>query len=99
MERCMLMLYVPPAIEESIVDWLLERELLEGFSSAEVYGHGARQTGMSLLEQVTGRQRRVLFQIETSAAVMHGLIAALREQFAGTGLHYMVVPVAEAGQM
>lgn len=99
MEICLLVIYAPPALEETLVDWLLENESVSGFSTTEAYGHGQRQTGMSLLEQVTGRQRRVQFMIETGRETAMKLVAVLKQKFNGTGLHFQLVPVLEAGQV
>jgi hypothetical protein len=99
MEQCLLTIYVPPSVEDSVVDWLLEHDDIEGFSSAEVFGHGVRQSGMSLLEQVTGRQRRVQFQVQTSSDLVEHLLQDLREKFAGSGLFYLVSPVFESGRL
>lgn len=82
-----------------MVDWLLEHDEIEGFSSADAYGHGVRQTGMSLLEQVTGRQRRVQFMIRTRPDIAQHLIGDMRDKFTGVGLHYFIVPVMEAGRL
>ncbi len=99
MSHCLLMIFAPPSVEETVVDWLLEHNEIEGFSSAEAYGHGVRQTGMSLLEQVTGRQRRVQFVIHTDQTIASHLIEDMRAKFSGVGLHYFIVPVLEAGRM
>lgn len=99
MDQCLLIIFAPPSVEETIVDWLLEHESIEGFSSAEAYGHGVRQTGMSLLEQVTGRQRRVQFMIRTNVKISQHLIEDMREKFIGVGLHYFTVPVLGAGRL
>ncbi len=99
MEKCLLMIYVAPALEETLVDWLLENEAISGFSTVESFGHGQRLSGMSLLEQVTGRQRRVQFSIETSREVALQLLERVQEKFSGTGLHYMLVPLLTSGQV
>ncbi len=99
MEQCLLMIFAPPSVEETMVDWLLEHEEIEGFSSAEAYGHGTRPTGMSLLEQVTGRQRRVQFMIRTRHEIAQHLVNDLKEHFTGVGLHYFILPVIEAGRL
>lgn len=98
MEICLLVIYAPLALEETLVDWLLENDAVSGFSTTEAYGHGQRLSGMSLLEQVTGRQRRVQFNIEVPHGVATSLLQHLREKFSGTGLHYMLMPLLEAGQ-
>jgi hypothetical protein len=99
MSACLLTIIAPPALEETLVDWLLEEGRVDGFSTVASFGHGARQTGMSLLEQVTGRQRRVQFQVQTSANTATALVAHLREHFSGAGLYYMVTPVLESGRI
>lgn len=99
MTQCLLMIFAPPSVEETLVDWLLEHDEIEGFSSAEAYGHGVRTTGMSLLEQVTGRQRRVQFMIRTTHEISQHLVGDLREKFTGVGLHYFILPVSEAGRL
>jgi hypothetical protein len=54
---------------------------------------------MSLLEQVAGRQRRIEFKIETTLAISKKLIEDIRQAFTGTGLHYILVPIFEAGRL
>ncbi len=99
MERCVLTIYAPPALEETLVDWLLENSAISGFSTTEAYGHGEGQTGMTLLEQVTGRQRRVQFMIQADQATANQLIVQIKQQFSGVGLYYLLVPVLDAGRV
>jgi hypothetical protein len=99
MNNCLLTIYVPPTLEETLEDWLLENEAISGFSTMEGFGHGSRPSGMTLLEQVTGRQRRVQFLIETDSQVAAQMLSNLREKFAGVGLHYMLTPLLEAGSL
>ncbi len=96
-DQCLIMLFVSPAVEESLVDWLLENDRISGFSTTESYGHGRRSSAMSLLEQVTGRQRRIQFIIETDKQQVPGLLKALELDF--VGLHYMVIPLLGGGQL
>ncbi len=99
MHQCLLIIYAPPSVEETMVDWLLEHDVIEGFSSAEAFGHGVRQAGMSLLEQVTGRQRRVQFTIRTETAFADHLIQDMRGKFTGVGLRYFIVPLMGEGRV
>lgn len=96
-DKCLVMLFSPPALEESIVDWLLENSSISGFSTTESYGHGQRSSALSLLEQVTGRQRRIQFIVETNQNVAAVLLKDLGKNF--VGLHYMVVPLLIAGRL
>lgn len=98
-DQCLLSIVTTPAVEETLVDWLLEREELSGFSSHPIDGHGSRPGDLSLAEQVTGRRRKVLFTIHTECDRMQGIIETLKQDFAGAGLHYWVVPLLEAGRI
>ena len=52
---------------------------------------------MSLLEQVTGRQRRIQFVIEIDKKMVSILLKAIGLDF--VGLHYMVIPLLSAGRL
>ncbi|HSI95930.1 MAG: DUF3240 family protein [Methylophilaceae bacterium] len=99
MEACLLTIFGPPALEETLVDWLLEEERIHGFSTAETFGRGERQSSMTLLEQVTGRQRRIQFLVQTDVETAAYLVQHMRENYQGTGLYYMLTPVIESGRI
>ncbi|HEY0635038.1 MAG TPA: DUF3240 family protein [Gammaproteobacteria bacterium] len=99
MSECLLVIVATPAIEESLVDWLLERREISGFSSSRIDGHGSRQSELSLAEQVTGRQRKVMFHIHADCEQARTLLDALKQAFSGAGLHYWMMPLLEAGQI
>ncbi len=96
---CLLTLITAPAMEETLIDWLLTQEEISGFSSTEIYGHGSRSTHLSLLEQVTGRQKRIQFMIHTHTEIAKQLVEDLKQKYPNTGLHYMMTPIFEAGQI
>lgn len=98
-DACLLTLISAPSMEETLIDWLLTQEEISGFSSTEIYGHGSRSTHLSLLEQVTGRQKRVQFMIHTRAEVAKQLIEDLIQKYPDTGLHYLIIPILDAGQI
>lgn len=98
-QRVALTLNVAPTFEERVVDWLLEREAVAGFTSYAAHGHGSRHDELSLAEQVSGRQRRLEFRVELPAAMLDGVVAALAESFAGTDLYYYVTPVLRSGHL
>lgn len=95
-EQCLLVLVAPPQLEESLVDFFLEREDFSGFSVQKVDGSPAHGT-LTLAEQVTGRKRQVMFQVHAGCPEVRELVAQLRETFGGAGLHYWISPVIEAG--
>jgi hypothetical protein len=95
----LLTIIAPPSLEDALVDWLLEEPRIEGFSTAEVHGHGIRQTELTLLEQVTGRQRRIQFQVQADPDTVEYLIRQMQALFTGTGLYYLVTPVTAYGRI
>jgi hypothetical protein len=99
MSDCLLHLIVPTNIEDALVEWLLERDDVPGFSSLPVSGHGSSEHSMSLAEQVAGRTRRVLFLVQLPQAVAQRLLEQLRADFAGTGLHWWTLPVLGGGRL
>ena len=90
-------LNVPPSLEEAVVDSLLLLETEHGFSSFPVNAHHHVNKGLSLSEQVTGRQKRIRFQLYVSVEKLPDLIIKLREDFADSGIQYWVLPVVENG--
>ena len=97
--QALLSLVVSPAIEDAMVDWLLERPEVSGFTSFPIHGHGASPRSMTLAEQVAGRRRQVLFQTHLPQAQAEALIPGLKQAFAGSGMHYWLLPLAAAGHL
>lgn len=90
---------VSPSLEEAMVDCLLTFETAQGFSSLPVSAHDHRNEGLSLAEQVTGRQRKIRFQMYIDKQHISSLLTKLKADFSGSGLHYWVVPVLEHGEI
>lgn len=90
-------LNVPPSLEEAVVDCLLTLESEHGFSSLPVSSHDHRNEGLSLAEQVSGRQRKIRFQMYVPEQGLAVLLAQLRAEFSGSGIKYWVLPVIENG--
>jgi len=99
MEQCLLVLIASPSIENAVVDWLLDRDDIPGFTSAPISGHGASALSMTAAEQVAGRQRQVMFQMHLPEAVARTVIDDAQGFFRGSGLHYWLTPVLTAGHM
>jgi len=90
-------LNVPTDLEEVVVDCLLMLESEHGFSSFSVNAHDHRNQGLSLAEQVSGRQKKIRFQMYVPEQGLSVLLAQLRKEFSGSGIHYWVLPVIERG--
>lgn len=88
---------VPPAVEGSVVDCLLVLEAEHGFSSYPVSAHHHLNQGLTLAEQVTGRQKEIRFQIYVSGQGLKMLLKQLRQEFSGASINYWVSPVVESG--
>lgn len=97
MEQALLTVIVSPDLEEAIVDWLLEQDHVQGFTSMNVYGHGSRPSGMSLSEQVMGRQKRTQFVVHAELPTLEALLEDLRRQYSNAGMHYLLTPVINSG--
>jgi len=92
-------LTVPPAMEETLVDWLLQSATHTGFSSYPVNGHSSREEGLTLAEQVAGRKKQIRFQMHIAQTDVPVFLENLKRDFAGAGLHYWVLPLADAGHV
>ena len=90
-------LNIPPSLEEMMVDSLLLLESEHGFSSFQVNAHHHDNKGLSLTEQVTGRQKRIRFQMYVPVEELSVLLEHLRQEFSGSGIQYWVSPVLENG--
>jgi Protein of unknown function (DUF3240) len=98
-EQVLVVITIPPSIESQLVDWLLSQNGGSGFSSATIHGHSTHHDHLSIAEQVSGRQRRVQFQVQIGANRLKDLLATLETDFAGADLHYWVVPVLAGGHL
>ncbi|MDD4913728.1 MAG: DUF3240 family protein [Methylococcales bacterium] len=98
-EDYQLSINVPPSLEEAVVDCLLTIENARGFISFPVNGHHHSGQGLSLAEQVSGRQRRIRFQMNVDKQNIAELLNRLKTDFDGSGLHYWIMPVIEQGEI
>ena len=91
-------LNIVPALEERVVDWLLARDN-GGFTSRAAHGHSSQHDLLTAAEQVSGRQRRLEFEVELPGHAIDGFIADLGDAFANADLYYTVVPVIRSGHL
>ena len=97
MDECVLTILAPPAIEEALVDWLLELPEEVVFSSEPVSYHGTEHGVLDVREQVTGSQRRLLFHLQIPLETARELCSRLRSEFPDSSLRYWISPVLESG--
>lgn len=98
-EQVLVAITSPPSLESQIVDWLLSRKGGTGFSSTTVYGHSSQHDHLSIAEQVSGRQKRIEFEIQISSSLLSDFLGSLAADFAGADLHYRVLPVLAQGHL
>lgn len=96
-KQYLVTLEAPPSLEEATVDCLLTLESEHGFSSFPVNSHDHRNEGLSLAEQVSGRQKKIRFQMYVPEQELATLLTQLKTEFPGSGIRYWVLPVVENG--
>lgn len=99
METVLLSIILNPALEESLIDWLLGRNDVSGFSSFPINGHGSHAGKMNMSEQVAGRQQQIMVQVQTSRIIADSMIQDLKRDYGGTDFHYWLVPVLDADHL
>lgn len=98
-ELCLLNLVVSPGAADSVTDWLFMNDTVPGFTSTPVFGHGSSEKSMTLAEQVAGHQKKILFQIRLSSSEAYGILASIKQDFRGSGMHYWLLPVLDSGHL
>lgn len=98
-ELVLVILNTTPGLEELVIDWLLGREGDKGFSSFPIHGHSARHDALSPAEQVSGRRRRIQFEVHMPASEVAAFLQEAAERFRGADVHCMVLPVHAAGSL
>ena len=84
----LLTLTAPRNLEEQLVDFFLDHEHQHGFTSLHVRGHSTEHGKLSAIEQVTGRQHQVQFQVLVNESEAHDICKRLDSAFSGVGIHY-----------
>ena len=98
-DKVLLSVVISPSIEDAFVDLLLEHDVVSGFTSFAVNGHGVSAHSLSPAEKVAGHQRQLLFQTYLLQQQAHQLIDSIKQHFAGSGIHYWMTPVIDAGRV
>lgn len=90
-------LNVPSSLEEMVVDCLLTFGAEAEFSSFPVNAHDHINAGLTLNEQVTGRQKKIRFQMYVPESGVDAFLAKLKTELSGSGIHYWILPVVAQG--
>ena len=95
--KTMLVLNISPQIEDEMVDYLLAQSHVSGFTSYPVRGHG-EHSYLSIAEQVSGRRKRIQFEIIMAPPEVDDLLGGLAENV-GKGIAYWQLPVINFGRI
>lgn len=95
----LLTVIAPAALEEVLVDWLLENAPGRGFCSGPIHGHSERHEQLSLSEQVSGRKRQIRFEMAACDQEVAELLERLRQDFARADLVYWIMPLIAFGRL
>jgi hypothetical protein len=93
----LLILNIRPELEEDMVDYLLVNEAVSGFTSYLARGHGDHKN-MVLSEQVSGRRKRLQFELMVDEVHVAGLLAGLADNV-GRDIVYWQQAVSNIGRI
>lgn len=99
-ERAVLLLVsVPRALEERVIDWLLARGDVTTFSSAAVDVHGVDPDDLAGAERVSARRRKTEFRVRVPTSHLDEMIAALESELRGAELDWVAVSIEAEGRL
>ncbi len=93
----MFVLNAAPELEEDLIDYLLTFEQIKGFTSFLVHGHG-EHNDLSVAEQVTGRRKRVQYEIFLDSTVIPLILANIAEAV-GKDITYWELAISNFGRV
>lgn len=96
-ERQLITIIVTPNIEDTVVDWLLEKPGIERFVSYQVKSYNKDHSDYSPIERVTGWKRKTALRVLFPTEQMPAVIAELKAKFANSGIYYRITPFLEEG--
>lgn len=99
MSESLICFNLPPELELDLIDWLLTRAEVSGFTSTPCFGHGQEHALSNIAEHVTGKARRVQIQVKLADSLRAPLLAAATEEFGGADILYWALPVLCSGQL
>lgn len=95
----LLILEISPSLEDVLADWLLESGLDLEFEVQVVHARATAESGLTLLEQVSGRRKRIRLDVVGTSSAIQALILALKEEFAGADIRYTRIAVEERARL
>lgn len=93
----MLVLNIPPELEEDLIDYLLSLEAVTGFTSYDTRGHGS-DVQLTLAEQVSGRRKRLQFELMIEEDAIPEVLSDLSSAV-GRDIAYWEQPISNVGHI
>lgn len=93
----MLVVNLPPQLEEDMVDYILSLDYVKEFTSYIVRGHGENED-MTVTEQVSGRRQRLQFELILDEQYVENLISGLLPNV-GRNITYWQQQIINFGQV
>lgn len=94
-----LVLMVPRALRDDIIDVLMADDTLRGFSVTPAQGFSRNHAGLDLREQVKGYREFERFEVNCTATQRELLFPKLAAAAGSEHLHYWLTPVLEEGRL
>lgn len=92
-------LNVSPSLEETVIDWLLSRDGERGFTTYRVSGHSSAHEGLSAAEQVSGRRKRLRFEVDMPRQAVATFLQDANDAIGAADIHCVVSPVLASGSL
>ncbi|WP_371193865.1 DUF3240 family protein [Glaciecola sp. SC05] len=93
----LLVLMVPEAIKDKVVDTLIAQPSLSGFSLSKIQGFSAKNNHFNIQEQVEGYKDLYRFEVLHEIQQTEALIALVKTSFKELKFRFWVTPVLYAG--
>lgn len=94
--QALLILNIPPALEDDLIDYLLSRDCVGGFTSYKAMGHSTG-TELTVAEQVSGRRHRLQFEVIMDVDQIESVTSALAAEV-GKDITYWQQPISNLGR-
>jgi len=93
----LLSLEVPKNLEDALQDCLMNQKFECEVASFSLEGLTGDADNLTLLEQVSGRKKKVVFLVEATSDEITQCLSKIRSDFSGKGLSYRVMPLERSG--
>ncbi len=98
MSDILITLLSPRALEERVLNALLQTDGVAFLSSTPTALHGLPGDTLTQSEQVLGHAKATEFRLVTDDSRIPALLDSLQKEFVGCGLRFWTTPVMDSGE-